>query len=79
MRNCLFVWLPAFLLVDIVCVFACLPYFFQSFCALLNCVLQSNDSCLCVFDVCRLLVVSLPRFGQFVVTLNSLCLCYMLS
>ena len=31
LRNRLFVWLLAFLLVDIVCVFTCLPFFLKSF------------------------------------------------
>ena len=42
LRNCLFVYLLAFLLFGIVCAFACLPYFLISFYALFNSFLQSN-------------------------------------
>ena len=34
-------------------------------------LLQENCSCLQLFDVCRLLAVPLPRFGQFALTLDS--------
>ena len=37
LNNCLFVFLLTFLLFCIVCAIACLPYFLQSFCLLLNC------------------------------------------
>ena len=77
-RNCLFVFLPLLLLFDIICVFAYLPYFLQWFCALLNCFLQAYHSCLQLFDVCRLLSVPLPRFGQFAFILDLFFLWYKL-
>ena len=79
LHNCLFVCLLAFLLFGIICIFSCLPYFLQSFNALLNCFFQANYSCLQLFDVCRLLAVPLPRFGQLAFTLDSFFLCYRLA
>ena len=70
--------LVGFLLFTIVNAFACLPYFLQWFYVLLNCFLQTYHTCLQLFDVCRLLSVPLPRFGQFALTLDSFFLCYRL-
>ena len=71
-HNCVFVCLLTFLLFDIMCMFACLPYFLQSVYAVLNCFFLAYYSCLQLFDVCRLLAVPLSRFGQLAFTSNSL-------
>ena len=66
-RNFLSVYLLAFLLFAIVYVFACLPYFFQWFYALINCFLLSNYSHLYFLLFCRLLPVPLLRFEWLLV------------
>ena len=56
---------------DIVCAITYLPYFLQYFCALLHSLLLLQCSLLHIVDVCRLLAVLLPRFGQSALTLDS--------
>ena len=62
LRNYLFVCLLYFLFFTVVCVFACLPYFLQGFCALIHSFLLQNYSFLYYLffagsSRCRMLVL----------------------
>ena len=60
--NCVLIYLLACLHFGFICVFECLPYFLQWFCALINCFFWTNYACLLLFGVCRFLSAPLARF-----------------
>ena len=62
LRNCVSIYLRVCLHFGFVYTFARLPYFLQWFCALLNWVFFGHYACLLLFDVCRVLSVSIARF-----------------
>ena len=60
--NCVLIYLLACLNFGFICLFECLPYFLQWFCALLNWFFFGHYAYLLLFDVCRVLSVSIARF-----------------
>ena len=74
-QNCLCINLLAGLFFMFVCVFACLPYFLQSFFVVLDCLFCPNQSNLHMLLVCRLRLVALPRSWQLPFVFHSFFLC----